>query len=165
MTKQGLLQWTPRGARCILRSSSLCLADTTRYRSAIGLSTYLGYSPSKSSPSPPLRGRCRKQRGVVRNFYLVLTDRPPPLSLRDISPRKGGRAEFEVAHQSPRGGRGERGIGARRTDPGRRPSFDLRSQGCGLTLAKGRDGRSRGSCVALGSVPGARVRLLRRPTG
>ena len=54
-----------------------------------------------------LRGRCRRQRGVpYRNAYLVVAG-DPPLSLRDISPRKGGRGELRVSHWSLQGGAGE----------------------------------------------------------
>ena len=47
--------------------------------------------PLNKSPSPPLRGRCRRQRGGSPSQGLSgRWRRTPPLSLRDISPRKGG---------------------------------------------------------------------------
>ena len=46
------------------------------------------------SPLPPMRGRCRRQRGGSLSQGLSgRWRRTPPLSLRDISPRKGGRGE------------------------------------------------------------------------
>ncbi len=54
-----------------------------------------------NSPSPPLRGRCRRQRGVPCLLALSGRRQPTPLlSLCDISPRKGGRGESEDMHQS-----------------------------------------------------------------
>ena len=51
--------------------------------------------PLRNSPFPPLRGRCRRQRGGSPSQGLSgCWRRTPPLSLRDISPRKGGRGDL-----------------------------------------------------------------------
>ena len=64
--------------------------------------------PLKNSSSPPLRGRCRRQRGVSLSHHLSgRWRRTPPLSLRDISPRKGGRGDPRVFQRSPCGGDAE----------------------------------------------------------
>ena len=62
--------------------------------------------PLRSSFSPPLRGRCRRQRGgSPSRGPSGRWRRTPPLSLRDISPRKGGRGDLRVLQRSPRGGK------------------------------------------------------------
>ena len=72
--------------------------------------------PLKNSSSPPLRGRCRRQRGVSLSHHLSgRWRRTPPLSLRDISPRKGGergsesfsKTDLPISHLVAGGGGGE----------------------------------------------------------
>ena len=58
--------------------------------------------PLRKFPSPPLRGRCRRQRGGSPSQGLSgRWRRTPPLSLRDISPRK---ETFENLPLSPLAG-------------------------------------------------------------
>ena len=52
-----------------------------------------------------LRGRCRRQGAPRLKAYLVAVGGPPPLSLRDISPRKGGRGDLRVLQRSAQGGK------------------------------------------------------------
>ncbi len=79
-----------------------------------GTPSAFGSSPCKrlmhNSPSPPLRGRCRRQRGGSLPVGPIWSSpAAPPLSLRDISPRKGGRGESEDMHHSLQGGAGNPG--------------------------------------------------------
>ena len=51
---------------------------------------------------PPAYAGAGSGRGgsAVQDPYLVVVSRPPPLSLRDISPRKGGRGESQATYLS-----------------------------------------------------------------
>ncbi len=61
-----------------------------------------------NSPFSPLAGEMPKAEGGLSAAYIWYSPTDPPLSLRDISPRKGGRAELEVAHRSLQRGSEER---------------------------------------------------------
>ena len=63
----------------------------------------LPFSPL-AGEMPPAYAGAGSGRGGVLSATSIWCSPPPPLSLRDISPRKGGRAEFEVPHRSLAGG-------------------------------------------------------------
>ncbi len=112
--------------------------------------------PLNKSPSPPLRGRCRRQRGGSPSQGLSgRWRRTPPLSLRDISPRRGGEGIRECFKGLRKGGDGDL---IRRSPNGETKSSAARMSGRG-------DRRRSNACVPgldAGSPGSTTTRLVRR---